>query len=143
MGKQMVECPNPQCEERINGKIEHYNALLKEDIKDHTETLFDEGGAIRFISKKAVLIALTVIVIPLIITGIKVWSGQEHDYLRYASKDQFADCQKGLDGVLINQRYFAQHLDELKGDRKEQAETLKKIFQKLHDIELRLPRTLE
>lgn len=127
----MSECPVKNCEE----------------VREIKTVLFGPEGTTgllgclrKFVTKKAVWIAITAIGIPLIATGIKVWSGQEHAPLRYASKAEITEFRSDLAALQANQRYFKETMDEIKSDRKEQSKTLELIYQKLHNIELRLPR---
>lgn len=84
----MGECPSKECHERVIG---HHRTLYGLD---------GTGGIVgcmkQFVKKKTVWIALIAIGIPLIVTGIKVWSSQEQSVLKYATIECITDLDKRI-----------------------------------------------
>jgi len=85
----------------------------------------------RKVSKKAVFIAFTVIGLPLLVTGIKVWSKQESDYLRYAEKIELAQCEKRLTKTEVIAETLARDIEDIKDLQTETRNDLKEVLRYL------------
>lgn len=81
-----MPCPDPKCHEEIQLELKD-----KISYKDFNPLKICVG---KKINKKVVWIIFAVIGLPLLITGIRVWSGQESDPLRYATRNELADLAK-------------------------------------------------
>jgi hypothetical protein len=68
------------------------------------------------------------IVIPLGVTGIKVWSQQESDSLRYASKHEVDLVKGNQTEIKVNQKHLVESLQELKDGQIESQRDVKEIL---------------
>jgi len=71
--------------------------------------------------------------LPLLIIGTQVWSQQESDNLRFASKEEIVQCrtdQVKLDGTVSHMK---QDLEEIKANQRETQADIKKILGFMRD----------
>jgi len=121
----MAKCPDPKCHEemqlKLKGKVKYddFNSLKR--CVGHK------------VSKKVVWVVFVVVVLPLLVTGIKVWSGQEADPLRYATKDELATCNKDVVETKILIRQLKEDMREVKRGQEIQVKDTKEILRYLRD----------
>ena len=78
----------------------------------------------KLVTKHTLWVALAVVGIPLLATGVKVWSQQEADHLRYADKESMNAHERRL----MNQEATVKHMaDDIKTIQRSQDETRKDI----------------
>jgi hypothetical protein len=70
------------------------------------------------VSQRAAWLLFTIIGLPLIITGIKVWSTQASDYLRYAEKTELVRCEKRVAVVEVITQNMSEDIKENKKETK-------------------------
>lgn len=83
------------------------------------------------IGKKALWIALVALGLPLLITGIKVWSQQEADHLRYVEKTEMATHKDNMTKLQIVVEHLAVDVRDLRKDFKESQDNAKKDRQEI------------
>ena len=125
----MPDCDSPRCHEKMTielGKkadLTGLNAVRKcAEAKVPKKTLWVVCWAI-----------LVVIGIPLFVTGVGVWSQQESDELRYASKAEVEQCKSNQVEFRTVQRHIKQDLEELKEGQKRLNEGIADIQKYLRD----------
>jgi len=105
----MDDCTAPKCHERIQ-------MALKDKV-----------------SKKVVFAILLAVGIPLFITGVKVWSGQASDPLRYVTKQEMSVVTKDvIETKAIVKKLDDQMLD-LKKNQNESQRDIKEILRHLRN----------
>ena len=91
----MTECPNPECYKKVEG---HQKCLFGDD---------GMGGIVgclkKMLTKKQSWIFLVIILLPLVVTGIKVWSGQESNPFLYATKSENAEQESRI--IRLEEQY--------------------------------------
>lgn len=131
----MTECPVKKCDEITEIKHVLYG-------REGTGGLV--GCMRKFITKRQVWAGFCTVGIILGIMILRTWSGQETDPLRYVPQPTFSaritEVDTSLATIQSNQRFFAEALSKIEKDREERNRTLKDIFNKLHSIELKLPK---
>jgi len=104
----MTDCEHPKCHETMSRRID--GRVKFDDFNDLKACVSKK------VPKKILWIVgwgvFVVIVIPLFITGINVWSQQEADFLRYAQKEDVVKIQ-----VVIE--HLSKNIEEMKQDIKE------------------------
>ena len=80
------------------------------------------------VSKKTLWAGLCVIGIPLLVTGIKVWSGQETDPLRYVEKKEMARHGKEVAGIKATVNHLIKDIREIKVGQREAQKDIKEIL---------------
>ena len=104
----MTDCEHPKCHETMSRRID--SRVKFDDFNDLKACVSKK------VPKKILWIVgwgvFVVIVIPLFITGINVWSQQEADFLRYAQKEDVVKIQ-----VVIE--HLSKNIEEMKRDIKE------------------------
>ena len=74
-----------------------------------------------------------VICIPLFITGVKVWSEQEADHLRYAEKSEMVEHGKDVTEMQVIVRHMGEDIQDIKDGQKEVKKDIKEILRHLRD----------
>ena len=105
----MTDCEHPKCHEAIR-------LCLKDKV-----------------SKKAMWTAIIVIGFPLLITGVKVWSQQEGDKLRYSTKEEAAKFRERQSEIAETVRSINKDIDEIKKSQEENRRDVKEILRFLRD----------
>ena len=125
----MDGCQTPKCHEAM---------LLKLKGKaDKKEVQNLKTCTAKNVPKKALWIALVALGLPLLITGIKVWSQQESDHLRYVEKTEMAEHKDNMTKIQVVVEHLAEDMrnlrkdfnrnqDDAKRDRQEILRRLKK-----------------
>ena len=125
----MPDCNSPRCHEKMT--IE----LGKK--ADRTDLNAVRKCAEAKVSKKTLWVAcwavLVVICLPLFVTGVQVWSQQESDELRYASKAEVEQCKSNQVEFRTVQKHIKQDLEELKNGQKTLNEGIADIQKYLRD----------
>jgi len=120
----MAECPSKECQKNMQG--------MKKSLYGEDGTAGVVGCMKKMVTKKAAWTGFLLIGIPLLITGVKVWSGQNADPLKYAKKEDVIELQ--IRASLIEERYahisealkrLEKKLDETKKDLLKEIERLK------------------
>jgi len=83
------------------------------------------------VSKKTIWIALIALGLPLFITGIKVWSQQESDSLRYAAKAEMATHELRITEMQVVVKHLAEDIQEIKDGQAEAREDRREILRQL------------
>jgi len=97
---EMTDCPNTECHENLTAV---------------RNVVFDEKHGLRTkVSKIAVWIAITVIGIPLFITGIKVWFGTETAAMRFADLTAMSALRERVSAQEIQYKFLCDSLSEMK-----------------------------
>ena len=119
----MAEYPSKECHNRVNG---HHRILYGPDgrrgvtadlIKKADKTCLKE-----YVKKPPVALVaviLTVILVPAVLTGVKVWSGQEMSPHIYARKEKISDHEAGIRVVEEQYKQIQQDVREIKEAIKE------------------------
>jgi hypothetical protein len=84
----MADCPSEECHNSVDGMR---RTLYGMDGKSGLVKCLD-----KFVKTRTVWVFFIVLGLPLIVTGLKVWSGQESDQYRYASKEAISDLDKRI-----------------------------------------------
>ena len=116
----MTDCNSPKCHEGITSELG------------------------KLVSKKTVWVFLAVIGIPLLVTGVQVWSQQEADYIRfaqakievdlkYATKESVEECKRQLVESKTIQRNILEDLEDLKEGQREASKDIKEVLKYLRD----------
>lgn len=124
------DCEHPSCHESM--KL----SLSKKATRDELGKVNDCVKS--KVPKKTLWIALwaviVVIIIPLFVTGVQVWSEQDSDELRYASKDSLHEIERKYDTLENTQLYIRGDIADIK---KTQSDTYKDVKQ-MKEILIRL-----
>jgi uncharacterized protein YlxW (UPF0749 family) len=108
------DCQSPQCHEAIRLALEG---------KVSKRTLW--------ISLWAVFIA---VFLPLVGTGIKVWSQQENNHYRFAEKTELVDIDKRQTELKISVNNIKENIQDIKKNQEETQKDVKEILRHLRDI---------
>ena len=98
------KCPDPSCHEKLK--------LCLHSL----------------VPKKALWIGLVILGLPMLVTGIKVWSQQESDKLRFADKEGMYRIEQDSATIKVIQNRIIKDLEEIKTDQKEMQQDIKKIL---------------
>ena len=120
-------CDNRECREELTKRIDNrvkwdeFNSL-KSCVRTKTpkKVLWAGGWAV-----------FLFIVLPLLLTGIKVWSGQESDHLRYVDKDELVEYGKTQIKLQTTVEHMADDIRELKEDQKAAQKAAQKQFDEI------------
>ena len=85
------------------------------------------------VSKKAVWIAIIAIGLPLLATGVKVWSRQEADHLRFAEKKDLVECEREQTELQSAVKHMKGDLEEIRHSQVEARKDIKEILRYLRD----------
>ena len=117
-----MDCPNEECHSNVEGM---------------RKTLFGPDGLSgvaacvkNAVPKKWLWIGFVVIGIPLLVTGIKVWFGQESAHLRYAPLSAQSVLSARMDVADERYAHICAALQRLEKMQAEMKEELKTIFPK-------------
>jgi len=114
----MTDCDHPKCHESmllcLNEKVSKKDLLKSK--------LFLWGG-------------ITAIGIPLMVTGIKVWSGQESDFLRFASKSDHSAVKERVLKTEENLKYIKRDVREIRESQKGMSKDMRDIKDLLRKME--------
>ena len=123
------DCESPQCHEKMSRRIDarvkfgDFNELKTcVSKKVPKRTLWIAGWAI-----------FVVILIPLFLTGIRVWSGQESDHLRYAEKSELVVHGKNVTEIQVVVRHMGEDIQEIKQGQEDVKTDIKEILRHLRD----------
>ena len=82
----------------------------------------------KLVTKKAMWIVVVAFGLPLFITGVKVWSEQTSDHLRYVEKTTMAKHEKESAIMKEVVRHMAEDLKEVKANQKEVSRDVKEML---------------
>lgn len=80
------------------------------------------------VSQKVVWILFVAIGLPLLVTGIRVWSQQESDHLRYAGKSELAIHEKRITRAEVIADNVIKDIAEIKTSQSETRKDIKEIL---------------
>lgn len=76
---------------------------------------------------------LFAIAIPVVVTGIKVWSGQETDHLRYVEKSEMIEYGKEQARLRVAMEHMKKDIEDIKGGQKETQKDIKEILRHMRN----------
>lgn len=117
------DCEHPKCHEEMSKRIDQKVSYDKFNILRDCVT--------QKITKKTLWIAFAVIGLPLFVTGIKVWSQQESDALRYADKRTVEQIRRDQSEFRATQKHILETLRGMKDGQKESTKDIKEILKRL------------
>ena len=82
----------------------------------------------KMVSKKAMWVVLLAFGVPIFVSGVKVWSQQAADNLRYASKDEVASCRTNQTKIGETVRHMGVDIEEIKTSQHETQRDVKEIL---------------
>ena len=85
------------------------------------------------VSKKTVWIAIIALGLPLLLTGVRVWSQQESDHLRYADKDDMVRMEKAQTELQTIVKHMRDDIQGIKNGQGEAQKDIKEILRYLRD----------
>jgi len=103
-----IDCQSPKCHEEIKLCLQKLGA--------------------KKISKKALWTGLCIVGIPLLVTGIKVWSGQETDPLRYVEKKEMITHEKEAAAMKATVNHMIKDIREIKFSQRDAQKDIKEIL---------------
>lgn len=116
------DCESPQCHEAMRLSLD--KRVKKDDFDDLKRCMHSK------VSRKTLWIIATTLFPFLLIVGgigIKGWSQQEADHLRYAEKTELTKYQKEVVRIKVVTEHMAEDLQELKEGQKESQKDLRDI----------------
>ena len=120
----MTDCNSPKCHEHITTELANRPTW--------TEFTHLKDCAAKKVPKKTAWIAmwsiLVVIGIPLFCTGVKVWSQQESDHLRFVEKTEMVEHERAQIKLQEVVRHLSEDMSELKAGQKEVMRDVKEIL---------------
>jgi len=121
------DCEHPQCHEKM--KL----ALSSKATKDDLGKV--DACVKKKVSKKTLCVMglplFALIIIPLFITGVQVWSEQDADELRYATKDRVHNIEKDHATFQAIQRHIKLDIAEIKESQRSTHRDIKAIKEML------------
>lgn len=134
----MGECPSKECHNRVDG---HHRTLYGPDGRSGvTADLIkkaDKSCLKEYVKKPPVALVaviLTVILVPTVVTGVKVWSGQEMSPHIYAKKEQVSDHETRISVAEERYKQIQQDIVEIKTAIKDQKKDIGKQFEELKEF---------
>lgn len=121
----MDKCEHPECQSNI--QMELNNKASKFDI----ELL--KKCSVKHVHKKHLWIALVILGLPLLITGVEVWSQQGSDHLRYVNKDDMAAHEKKQARLEEKVSHMAGDIRDIRIGQVEVQKDVKEILKYLRD----------
>jgi len=108
-------------------------ALSKKATKDELDEVDD--CVKKKVPKKTLWIALwaifVVVMIPLFVTGIQVWSQQSADELRYAKKEKVHKLERDHTSFKATQEHIREDLNEIKESQRGTRQDVQEILRHL------------
>ena len=116
----MAECPNPECRQNVEGL--RHTVYGKDGMHGLVACIKDK------VPKKWLWTGFTVLGLPLFITGIKVWSGQESDALRYAPLGRVVELERRQDIADERYTYICDALKKIEAAQEEMRHELRGLY---------------
>ena len=85
----------------------------------------------KLVTKKAMWIVVVAFGLPLFITGVKVWSDQTTDHLRYVEKTEMVKYSKDLVIIQETVKHTANDVKALKDSQKEVSQDVKEVLKRM------------
>ena len=87
----------------------------------------------KMVTKKAMWIAVLALGVPIFVSGVKVWSQQEADILRFADKGEVAQCKTNQ--TKLDEKVLHMNVDliEIKTSQHETQRDVKEILRYMRD----------
>lgn len=127
----MSECPNKDCRDRVDG---HHKTLYGDDgrggVTADVQKKADKGCLREYMKKPPVVLIvalITMILVPTIVTGVKVWSGQEMSPHIYAKKEKVSDHETRISVAEERYKQIQKDVSEIKEAIKEQNEQFAEV----------------
>lgn len=127
----MDECPSPKCHEKMQLQSEEVKTELKKRLVN-LEKMITKQLALK-LTKKTMWAVLVVIGIPLFVTGVKVWSQQEHSDLRFAEKKELVEIDKRQTELRTVVKGLTDNIQEIKKGQEESQKDIKEILRHLRN----------
>ena len=116
----MPDCDNPKCHEHMTTELASKVSWKRFDqLRDCAHTKMPKAW---------IWFGFVVLGIPLLVTGAKVWSQQESDDLRFASKEEVANCRTNQTKVEETVKHMNRDIIEIKTSQQETQKDVKEIL---------------
>ena len=95
----------------------------------------------KMVTKRTMWAALIVLGLPLLVTGVKVWSQQESDHLRYADRESLIEHSERLTKQEMAVKHMADDIKDIQINQQEARKDIKEILRYMRNDGSNLRRT--